>query len=88
MQQGKLCIRNAFQDLELKMKGKLDISIMLQIALRKDVRVIFNSAANRLMAFADSIVYLMRSRTPGCSEVELSERFVNNLGTLRHDFDR
>lgn len=87
-QQAKLYIETAVQELKLKMTGELDLITEEQIALREDVKVITNGFADRLIALKNKIKRLERFCATSRSESEISGRFANDLGSLRHDVNQ
>lgn len=71
LQHAKSLIEEAYHDLELTMVGRLDLITEKQIALRKDVKTITESFADRLIAMKDNVDHLARSRASICSELEI-----------------
>lgn len=67
------------------MKGELELNIMNQIALRKDVKMTTDSFADWLIAIGNKIHDLGKSCAIICSKSKIPEGFYNDLGTLQHN---
>lgn len=84
MKEDNLSIEEAMKDLKLKMRGEPDLVKKEHIALREDVNVTTDGFADRQIAMENKIVHSERSRATSRSELKITERLVNDLGSLLH----
>lgn len=82
MQQAKQHVKEAVQELHLKIKAKFDLITKVKIELREDVKMNTNGFANRLIALSNKIHHLERARVTSSSDPEITDGFGNDLSTL------
>lgn len=78
-------IEDAVEDLELKTKGQVDLVTEDRTALREEAKTTTESFADRLVVMENKVNHLERFQTLSCSELQITEAFANDLGTLQYD---
>lgn len=88
LKQVKLQNKKAIQELELKMKDKLNLIAKVQIALSENFKRITVGFLDYLTALKHKVDHLERSRATTSFKPEISEWLSNDLGTIHHDVNQ
>lgn len=82
MQQVKLLVEEAAQELKRKAKGELFLMAEEQIALHEDVKMTTNGLADQHIALKKKINRLERNRPISRFELKIAKGLATNIGSL------